>query len=421
MIQHQVKKMSQEISIPFEAALQIVDIAVMSKASRHLRNIEIKILRGVFLGQKYEQIAAENGYAPEYIKNDVGPKLWQILSSIWGEKVSKSNLMAVLAQRVFQGTKNQDSEDANAECTVSVSTKFESPVRPVPLDSNLYLERPQVESRCYEEIMKPGALIHIKAPWKMGKTSLMLRILDYARQQNSAIPDTQEICTVALNLERADSTIVSDLDKFLRWFCTAIIRKLQLPHRIEDYWDDTFGSKSNCTAYFEDYLLPAINGPLVLALDKMDEIFLYPEIANDFLTLLHSWYEEAAYGDSGNPVWQNLRLIIVQSTEVYIPLNINTSSFNAGLTIELQPFTSEQVLDLVQRYELYISQDELSELMQLVAGHPYLVQQILYQLTQKELTLNQIVHKASIDTSIYSHHIHRHLRSFQEQSRVSII
>ncbi len=419
IMQPQVKKMREVAPITFEIALQVVDTAVRSKTCRHLRNIEIEVLRGVWLGQKYDQIAAASGYAPEYIKHDVGPKLWQTLSSIWGEKVSKSNLMAVLAQRAFQGATKQESKGANAEFTVSPPTRFESPVRLIPLESNFYLERPPVESRCYEEIMKPGALINIKAPCQMGKTSLMVRILDHARQQNSAITDTQEVRTVALSLERADSAIFSDLDKFLRWFCTAIIRKLQLPHRIEDYWDETFGSKSNCTAYFEDYLLPAVNGPMVLALDKVDEVFLHPEIANDFLTLLHSWYEEAAYGDSGNPVWQNLRLIIVHSTEVYIPLNINKSPFNVGLTIDLQAFTPEQVLDLAQRYGLHLSQDELSQLMQLVAGHPYLVQQALYQLTQQELTLNQLVHTAATNAGIYCHHLHRHLRSLQEHPELA--
>jgi hypothetical protein len=48
----------------------------------------------------------------------------------------------------------------------------------VPLDSPFYVERPPIERLCYETIVQPGALIRIKAPKQMGKTSLMLRILD---------------------------------------------------------------------------------------------------------------------------------------------------------------------------------------------------------------------------------------------------
>jgi AAA-like domain len=392
--------------ITFEVALKVADAAVFAKSSRHLRNIEVAVLRGAWLGQRYDEIATESGYAPEYIKHDVGPKLWQLLSSSLGEKVSKTNLVAVLAQRASRGVGEN----------VSASPKLESLVGLIALNSAFYVERPPIESRCYEEIMKPGALIRIKAPSQMGKTSLMVRILARAKQQ---ISDAGEVCTVPLSLQRADRAVFTDLDKLLRWFCASITRKLHLPHRVEDYWSETFGSKNNCTAYFEDCLLPEINGSLVLALDQVDEVFLHPEIADDFFTLLRSWYEEAAYGDSGNPLWQNLRLIIVHSTEVYIPLDINKSPFNVGLAVELQAFTSEQVFDLAQRYGLNLSESELSELMQLVAGHPYLVQQALYHLAQQDLTLGQLVQTAATDAGIYCNHLHRHLRSLQEHPQLA--
>jgi len=368
------------------------------------------------LGQKYDKIAEERDYAPEYIKHDVGPKLWQILSASLGEKVSKTNLMAVLAQRASEELKIENSSSlANSQSPVinPQSLELESPVGVIALDSALYMERPPVESRCYEEITRDGALIRIKAPSQMGKTSLMVRILAHAQQQNSSVR------TVALSLQRAESAIFNDLDKFLRWFCAAITRKLQLPHRVEDYWSATFGSKSNCTAYFEDCVLPEINGVLVLALDQVDEVFLHPEIADDFFTLLRSWYEEAAYGDIGNPLWQNLRLVIVHSTEVYIPLDINKSPFNVGLAIELQTFTPVQVCNLAQRYGIHLSENELSELMQLVAGHPYLIQQALYHLAQQDLTFKQLIQTAATDAGIYSNHLHRHLRSLQEHPQLA--
>lgn len=43
--------------------------------------------------------------------------------------------------------------------------------------------------------------------------------------------------------------------------------------------------------YFEDCLLPQISGTLIIALDHVDEVFLHPEIADDFFTLraLGTW------------------------------------------------------------------------------------------------------------------------------------
>ncbi len=407
-------------TIPFEQALNLADAAVFAKTKKHLKNIEVAVLQGALQGKKYDEIAEDNGYAPEYIKHDVGPKLWQTLSSSLGEKVSKTNLMAVLVQQAYQNkAKNEQLPVTNYPLPIINSPELEPPVGLIPLESAFYIERSLIESRCYEEITRPGALIRIKAPSQMGKTSLMVRILAHAKSDAAQINDTQNIRTVALSLQRAERCIFNDLDKFLRWFCTAITRKLQLPYRVEDYWSETFGCKGNCTAYFEDCLLPEINGVLVLALDDVDEVFLHPEIADDFFTLLRSWYEEAAYGDSGNPLWQNLRLVIVHSTEVYIPLDINKSPFNVGLAIELQAFTPTQVQNLVQRYGLSLSDDELSELMQLVSGHPYLVQQALYHLVQNGLSLKRLVETAATDSGIYSNHLHRHLRALQNYPQLA--
>jgi AAA-like domain len=406
--------------IPFEQALNLADTAVFTKTKKHLKNIEIAVLKGALQGKKYDEIAEENGYAPEYIKHDVGPKLWQTLSSSLGEKVSKTNLMAILVQQAYQNkVKNEQLPISNYPLAITNSPELEPPVGLIPLESAFYIERSLIESRCYEEITRPGALIRIKAPSQMGKTSLMVRILAHAKSDAIQINDSQNIRTVALSMQRAERCIFNNLDKFLRWFCAAITRKLQLPYRVEDYWSETFGCKGNCTAYFEDCLLPEINGVLVLALDEVDEVFLHPEIADDFFTLLRSWYEEAAYGDSGNPLWQNLRLVIVHSTEVYIPLDINKSPFNVGLAIELQAFTPTQVQNLAQRYGLSLSDDELSELMQLVSGHPYLVQQALYHLAQNELSLKRLLETAVTDSGIYSNHLHRHLRSLQDHLQLA--
>ncbi|MBF2008344.1 MAG: AAA-like domain-containing protein [Chlorogloeopsis fritschii C42_A2020_084] len=407
---------SPEQPLSFELALKVADAAVFAKTSRHLKNIEIAVLRGAWLGQKYDEIATASGYAPEYIKHDVGPKLWQTLSLSLGEKVSKSNLMAILAQQ----NRQEKNEEKQNNVSTKISSDLEPPVGLIPLDSAFYIERPPIESRCYEEITRLGALIRIKAPSQMGKTSLMVRMLAHTKQHHPYSGDIPRTYTVALNLQQADRAVFNDLDKFLRWFCASITRKLHLPHQVEDYWSETFGSKSNCTAYFEDCLLPDVNGVLVLALDQVDEVFLHPEIADDFFTLLRSWYEEAAYGDSGNSLWQNLRLIIVHSTEVYIPLDINKSPFNVGLAIELQTFTQEQVIDLAQRYGLNLLERELSALMELVSGHPYLVQQALYHLAQRDISLNQLVQTAPTDAGIYSNHLHRHLRILQEHPQLAM-
>ncbi len=60
---------------------------------------------------------------------------------------------------------------------------LENPEGQVPLESPFYIKRSPVENDCYEEVLRDGALIRIKAPRQMGKSSLMSRVLDYGSKQ----------------------------------------------------------------------------------------------------------------------------------------------------------------------------------------------------------------------------------------------
>jgi len=273
------------------------------------------------------------------------------------------------------------------------------------LESSLYVDRPPIEQSVYEEILQPGALIRIKAPQQFGKTSLMTRTLAWARDKE--LPGT------VLSLHLADATILGDLDRFLRWFCAVITQNLQLPNQVDDYWDTIFGSSYNCTRYFENYLLPEINAPLVLALDGVDILFHYPEIASDFLGMLRAWYEKARYGNSTSNIWQQLRLMVVYSTEIYLPIDLNQSPFNVGLSVELPPFTQEQVLDLAQRYGLEWVELCAKQLMELLGGNPHLTQLALYHMSTREISLEQLQYQAIASDGIFSSHLRQQFIQLQ--------
>ncbi len=282
----------------------------------------------------------------------------------------------------------------------------ELPQGQVRLDSAFYVERLPYEAQCYREILQPGTLIRIKAPRQMGKTSLMSRILYQAREQGYR--------TVPLSFQHADVSIFSSLNQLLQWFCGRIARKLRLPHQVDQYWTDTYGSKDNCTMYFEDCLLSELDGPLVLGLDEVDRIFQYPKIADDFFGLLRAWYEEAGYGDGDSGLWEKLRLVVVHSTEVYIPLDVNQSPFNVGLPIELSEFNSTQVFNLAQRHGLPWEMAEVNLLQAIVGGHPYLIRLALYHLAQHHLTLEQLRAIAPTEAGIYGDHLRRHLWNLKQ-------
>jgi len=283
---------------------------------------------------------------------------------------------------------------------------LEEPEGQVPLESVLYVERPPIEARCYEAIAKPGALIRIKAPRQMGKSSLMLRILHYGNEQ--------EYQTTSLNFQLVDRESLSSLDRFLQWFCLSITGELNLEDKLEDFWKGAFSPKNKCTNYFQRYLLPELQRPVVLCLDEVDQVFEYPAIATDFFGMLRAWHEDAKI----KPIWKNLRLVIVHSKEVYIPLNINQSPFNVGVPIELPQLTQPQVVDLAQRHGLPWTDADVERLMGMVGGHPYLVRAALYHLARGDMALEELLAVAPTEGGLFGEHLRRHLLNLQDDEEL---
>ncbi|NEQ46969.1 MAG: TIR domain-containing protein [Leptolyngbya sp. SIOISBB] len=272
----------------------------------------------------------------------------------------------------------------------------EIPMGQVDIASEFYVERPPIEARCYEAILKPSALIRIKAPRQMGKTSLMARILYRAAEAGYK--------TVPLSFQLADEIVFADLDAFLQWFCASVTSELELVDCLDDHWQTRIGSKMSCTNYFERYLLKQVDEPMVLGLDEVDLVFQHSEIASNFFGLLRAWHEKSKSRVS----WKKLRLVVVHSTEVYIPLNMHQSPFNVGLPIELPEFTEGQVLDLAKRHGLDWQIDAVKELMSMVGGHPYLVREALYHITHQDLTLDELLETAFTESGLYGDHLRRH-------------
>lgn len=396
-----------------DSILKIVDCQLTENQNRPLNTPEILILRGIWQYRTYNQIAIEAGYSPGYFTTVVAPELYQRLCKLIGQRVTKKNCRELLesyaiTQTVEQKTKPLRQNLARSPSDANQNNTACYPSGSVPLDSHFYLQRSSIEAQIYQEIRKPGALVRIKAPAEMGKTSLLLRILDYASRL--------DYHTVSLNLEQVDQAILSDLNQFLRWVCANCARLLQLQPKLDDYWDDDLGSKISSTLYFQDYLLESIDTPLVLALDEVHQIFEHPQVAKDFLPLLRSWYEEA----KRLPIWQKLRLIVIHSTEIYVPLQLNQSPFNVGLPIQLDDFKLEEVQQLSQRYGLkWTDGEQASQLMSVVGGHPALVNLALYHLSLEKITLPQLLKTAPIVIEVYSHHLQRHWVTLEKQPELA--
>ena len=403
-----VHGMDSESEFSWIKAKESASQVVSKHTGKYLSDLEMKVLQGSWQGKTYDELAKIYGYSAEYLNKDVGNKLWNKLSEALGEKVTKKNFKQAL-RRV--GEKQRDTEaNTNAAPLISSSvTELPFPEGSVSLDSPFYIEHSGIESLCYETIVKPGSLIRIKAPKLMGKTSLMTRILAHAAKENYQ--------TVYLDLSSVDRGILTNLDKFLRWLCLMVGRQLRLENQLNDYWDtEILGSNDNCTGYFEEYLLAETDCPVVLGLDEVDRLFPYTEVIEDFLGMLRSWHEKGKISES----WKQLRLVIAHSTEVYIPLDMNQSPFNAGVPVELLEFDVKQIQDLVRLHNLNWNDTQVEELMRMVGGHPYLVRLAMYYVSSFKVTLEQLLQEAPTEAGIYSNHLRRHLETLQNSPELAL-
>ncbi|MBD2542930.1 AAA-like domain-containing protein [Planktothricoides raciborskii] len=342
---------------------------IEAKSEKELRPVEKLILEQAWEGKTFTDIATLSDYGEHYLRKTAS-SLWKSLSEIFGESLTKGNFRGILETRALCSNEQLLMETFYANKSSEQSPPF--PGSPLPLWSKFYIHRPAIEELAYAELIKLGSVIRIKAPRKMGKNSLLLRIMNRGNSLGYR--------GAFLDFQQAESGTFENLDKFLRWFCATVTLKAGLTPKLDAYWDETIGSKVSATLYFQAYLLPAVSSPFILGLNEVNILFQYPAIACDFFPMLRSWHEEAKYVE----IWQRLRMIVVYSTEIYIPLNLNQSPFNIGLPIKLTEFNLEQGKDLAKAYNLPLKAADLQKLIDLLGGHPYLMQLAFHHLSQED-------------------------------------
>jgi hypothetical protein len=90
--------MPQKMEI--DQAIQFADSLLFRNSGRHLNDLQLLILRDSLKGQSYEEIAERHSYSVAYIRNKALLGLWQVLSEVMGERISKKNCVSVLERQM---------------------------------------------------------------------------------------------------------------------------------------------------------------------------------------------------------------------------------------------------------------------------------------------------------------------------------
>ena len=272
---------------------------------------------------------------------------------------------------------------------------LEAPGGVVKLRDTLYIER-QSDRQLRNEILKLGTTTTIRAPRQTGKSSLLVRGISFARENGAKI--------VNLDLQRIDGDRLASPELFLRDLAEFIVRKLRLDvGEVAKSWQSSLGPQDKLTYLMEDYVLPETDAPIILALDEVDRLLQTP-FHSDFFALLRSWHNSRALDEQ----WDKLDLVMVISTEPYLLIaDVNQSPFNVGLKLYLEDFDDVQVNDLNRRHGAPVADDDFPQLMELLAGHPYLTRKALYLLVTEDLSWGELLRVAAVDQGPFGDHLRR--------------
>lgn len=275
------------------------------------------------------------------------------------------------------------------------STTSRSKSDPPPF-STFYVERPNVERRCQELLPQHGSLLRIRAPRGTGKTSLLFKLIEYAKTELG-------YRAVYLNLKGANKDNLKD---FLQGLCEEIAEKLDtetkdgVQKKVAEEWKKTTpGSAIKFRRCFRSIFLKS---NLFLAIDDIHHIFS-TELEDPLCGYFASWHDEANKGSQSN--LRNLHLAVAYSTEKYIAKNIDRSPFNKGKCIDLRDFTKEEAQVLLQNESNSWTANEISEIVRLTGGHPHLIQLAAHHVAEGKGSPENIIASAATTSGIYKDYL----------------
>jgi hypothetical protein len=304
-----------------------------------------------------------------------------------------------LQQPHLQFVKGQVTNQTPLDSKLTESNNYELEMvsGAIPLNSKFYVTR-TVDEQFMEALQRRHSIVLLKGPRQVGKTSLLARGIQRAREAG--------IQVVLTDCQKLPAAQMRNLEDFLLMVSTLLAKQLKLPMSPKSVWDSDCMPTLNFETYFMEHILTSTKQPVLWAIDEADYLFHHP-FSSEVFSLLRSWHNERAL----NPITpcHRLTIAIAYATESYLFIkDQNQSPFNVGTKLVLADFTLEQLADLNGRYGTPLrTSAELQEFFNLVGGHPYLVRAGLNDLVSRSLSVSQLRQQATLDEGVYGDHLRR--------------
>jgi len=281
----------------------------------------------------------------------------------------------------------------------------EPPGGAVPLQSNLYIARP-TDDEFFRAISRQDSIVLIKGARQVGKTSLLARGLQRARNQNAAV--------ILVDFQQFSKSTFDSADRLLLAIAETISYQFDLTPEPHQAWKSFLSPSINFERYLRREVFSKREAALVWGLDEVDRLFSL-SYASEIFGLFRSWHNLRALDPQGP--WHRLTLAIAYAAEAHLFItDLNQSPFNVGTRLTLDDFDLDHVAELNLRYGSILQNEaELRAFHQFLGGHPYLTQRGLYEMIKNNTSLDEILNKGANDDGIFGDHLKRMLISLQQE------
>jgi DNA-binding SARP family transcriptional activator len=278
----------------------------------------------------------------------------------------------------------------------------------VPLTSSFYIER-ETDSLFTTAVARQDSIVLVKGARQVGKTSLLARGLQQARQAGTRVVLTDFQKLTVRQLESSDSLFLT--------LARDIADQLELDIAVDELWLPAWGWNVNFERFLRREVLKPENPPVVWGLDEVDRLFGHPDSASVF-GLFRSWHNARSLNPEGP--WSRLTLAMAYATEAHLFItDLNQSPFNVGTRLTLNDFTPDEVAELNRRYNAPLqSEAEVARFMVLVGGQPYLVRRGLHAMIESDLDLAAFEVQAIQEDGLFSDHLRRMRLAVQQDAEL---